>query len=194
MISFLSGTLHTKDLGSIILDVNGVGYRVHVSTETFATLPVEVGSPVSLHTHLAVRENSMELFGFATTNELTLFEMLINVPGIGPKSALAVLSLATSTTLRTAIGRGDTTYLTKVSGIGKKTAEKIVVELKDRIGAPDIATPELREDADVIEALVSLGYTQQSARDAVKKIDNAIVGTSERVKEAMKQLNTRNYA
>ncbi len=191
MISFLSGTMHTKNLGSIILDVNGVGYRVHVSTETFATLPVETGSPVSLHTHLAVRENSMDLFGFSTTDELSLFEMLINVPGIGPKSALAVLSLATTQTLRTAIGRGDTAYLTKVSGIGKKTAEKIVVELKDKIGAPDIATPELREDADVVEALVSLGYSQQGARDAVKKIDPAVSSTSDRVKEALKQLNAR---
>src|SRR5689334_3135332 len=132
MIGHLTGTVFEKELGAVILDVGGVGYRVHVSNATFAALPAETGSSVSLYTYMAVRETSMELYGFADKEELALFELLINVSGIGPKSGLAILSLANAATLTTAIAKNDVSYLTKVSGIGKKTAEKIILELKDK--------------------------------------------------------------
>ncbi len=188
MISHLKGTLFEKDFGVVIIDVGGVGYRVAVSSATFAALPMEHDAPVSLYTYMAVRETSMELYGFADRDELSFFEMLIGVSGIGPKSALAILSLATATTLRTAISGNDVSYLTKVSGIGKKTAEKIILELKDKVGSHASSGPELKEDGDVIEVLVSLGYPRDDARDVLKKIPDSATGTSSRVKEALKIL------
>lgn len=188
MIRHLSGTLLTKDIGSVIINVGGVGYCVHVSNATLGDIPTETGSPMSLWTHMAVRETSMELFGFTDRDELSLFEMLIDVSGIGPRSALAILSLASVDTLRTAIGSGDLAYLTKVSGIGKKTAEKIVLELRDKIGSVGASAPELKEDGDVVEVLMSLGYSRDDARDVVRKIPVAATGTSSRVKEALRLL------
>ena len=188
MISHLSGTVFEKEPGAVIVDVSGVGYRVHVSNATFAALPAESGAPVSLYTHMAVREDSQDLYGFADRDELSLFEMLLSVSGIGPKSALAVLSLAGTTTLRTAIAKNDVSYLTKVSGIGKKTAEKIILELKDKLGSFAGTGPELREDADVVEVLVSLGYSRDEAREVVKRLPEDASGTSSRVKEALKLL------
>jgi Holliday junction DNA helicase RuvA len=189
MISHLSGILFEKERGSIILDVGGVGYRVYVSSATFAELPAENGAGISLYTHLAVREDAMDLYGFADRDERSLFELLLSVSGIGPKSALAILSLAGASMLRTAIAQNDIGYLTKVSGIGKKTAEKIVVELKDRLGSYAGAGPELKEDADVVEVLMSLGYAREEARVAVRKIGNDATGASARVKEALKLLS-----
>ncbi len=188
MISHLRGTLFEKEIGAVIVDVGGVGYCVHVSNATFATLPVENGAEVSLYTHLAVREDSQDLYGFTDREEMSLFEMLLSVSGIGPKSALAILSLATTATLRTAIAQNDVSYLTKVSGIGKKTAEKIVVELKDKLGSYVGTGGELKGDADVVEVLMSLGYPRDEARNAVQKVTEDAVGTSARVKEALKVL------
>lgn len=186
MIRHLSGTIIVHDLGHIILDVNGVGYLVYISNETAKTF---VGKKdISVWTHLAVRETSMDLFGFADLDELSLFEMLIGVSGIGPRSALAVLSLASPDLLRRAIAQSDLSYLTKVSGIGKKTAEKIILELKDKIGRSGFEGAELSGDADVLEVLTSLGYSHNEAREAVKSIPAEANGTSERVKEALKKL------
>ena len=189
MISHISGKALHLEPGLVIIDVAGVGYTVHVIRDT--TSKIKIGDTLSLWTYLAVRETSMDLFGFADRDEQAFFEMLLDVPGIGPKSALAVLSLASAETLRKAISEENITYLTKVSGIGKKTAERIVVTLKDKLGRSGEMGGDLREDADVIEVLVSLGYSQTEARDTVKKIDAAKVGTSERTKEALKILGSR---
>ncbi len=186
MIRHLSGTVITHDLGSIVLDVNGVGYLVHISNETAKVLSGK--ATVSVWTYLSVRENALDLFGFANTEELSLFEMLLSVSGIGPKSALAVLSLASPDLLRRAIAQNDLAYLTKVSGIGKKTAEKILVELKDKIGYTGVLGDEFKGDGDVLEVLTSLGYSQHEAREAIKKISAELSGTSERVKEALQIL------
>lgn len=188
MISHLSGTILKKDIGFIILDVGGVGYKISVSNATLSDLPSETGANTSLFTHLAVRENSMELYGFSEQNEIALFELLIGVSSIGPKSALAILSLASAETLQTAISRSDTSYLTKVSGIGKKTAEKIVLELRDKVGNVGLSAPELKEDGDVIEVLMSLGYPRDEAREALKRVSPEAAGTSARVKEALRLL------
>jgi Holliday junction DNA helicase RuvA len=191
MISHLSGTVLLRDIGLVVLDVGGVGYRINVSSATFSDIPSTPQAPVSLWTHLAVRETSLELFGFSDRNELEFFEMLISVSGIGPRSALAILSLATVETLRTAISASDTTYLTKVSGIGKKTAEKIILELRDKVGSIGHSAPELKADGDVIEVLMSLGYSREDARDAMRKVPAEATGTSARVKEALRILGDR---
>jgi len=187
MISQLTGTLVEKDLGSITVDVSGVGYGVRVSKETLSRLPAD-GKQVTLFTYLAVRENAMDLYGFSEREERSFFKLLIEVPGIGPKSALAILSLATVETLRKSITSNDTTYLTKVSGIGKKSAEKIVLELKDKLGAVIAGGPDLKGESDAVEALRSLGYSLGEARDALKEVDESVTDTGARVKEALKIL------
>lgn len=186
MISHITGTLLAKPAGAAVVDVGGTGYTIHLSNDTYAALPKE-GKTVSFWTHLAVRENAMDLYGFDSRAELTFFEMLIGVPGIGPKSGLAILSLATVDTLKQSISSGDTTYLTKVSGIGKKSAEKIVLELKDKLETSPEG-PDLQEETDAVEALRSLGYSLKESRDVLKEVPNDVTGTSERVREALKLL------
>ena len=135
----------------------------------------------------------MELYGFLHYAELEFFELLIGISGIGPRSALGVLALAPVDTLKRAIAAGDTSYLTKVSGIGRKTAEKIVLELKEKLGFGKMSlggTEDLQHDADVLEALVALGYTATQARDALGKLKPTIQGREARLKEALKLLGT----
>lgn len=189
MIGHLRGTILTKNSSIFTIDVSGVGYNVAVSSHAHDILSkVDASETVSLFTHLAVRENAMDLYGFLDSEELSFFEMLIGISGIGPKGALAILSLATPETLRQSIAQNDKTYLTKVSGIGKKTAEKVILELKDKLGKIDSRGTDLRGETDAVEALKSLGYSIAEAREALNDIDKNIEGTSERVKEALKLL------
>jgi Holliday junction DNA helicase RuvA len=139
-----------------------------------------------IHTH--VREDALDLFGFLERKELEFFEMLIGVSGIGPRSALAILGIASIETLRKAIGTGDTSYLTKISGIGRKTAEKIVLELRDKIGE-EKGGSSLQGELDALEALKSLGYSQNEARDALKKVP-ADTNTNTKIREALKILGS----
>ena len=187
MIAHLSGIVLRKDIESIVIEAAGIGYRVHVLESTLDSMPV--GGKISLHTHLAVREDSMNLYGFTSLEELNFFELLLAVPGIGPKSALGVLSTAKPDVLARAIISRDTSYLTKVSGIGKKTAEKIILELKDKIDRiRGGESGPLHQDSDVVEALRSLGYTLAEAREALKRVPEEASGTSARIKEALKYL------
>ena len=191
MIASLAGNIRHKELNSITVDVGGVGYRVAVTTET--ALEAKVGSPISIWTHLVVRETALELFGFLDKETLEIFELLITISGIGPKSALGILNIVSPATLRQAVASEDTTYLTRVSGIGKKNAEKIVLELKNKLkfSKEDTSTGSVqaREERDALEALVSLGYSERDARDALKKVPKNIEGASERVKAALKLLS-----
>src|SRR3990167_4219523 len=191
MISSLSGTVRNKNLNAIVVDVSGVGYKVLVTTET--ALRAVPNSPIFLWTHLVVRETSLELFGFLDTETMDTFELLITISGIGPKSALSILNVATPSMLRQAVASGDTTYLTRVSGIGKKNAEKIVLELKDKlkITKEDASTSsaQVRAEGDALEALVSLGYHERDAREALKRVPKETEGASERVKAALKLLS-----
>ena len=187
MIASLSGTVRHKDLNSIVVDVSGVGYKVLVTTET--ALDISPSSPVFLWTHLVVRETSLELFGFLEKEVLDIFELLITISGIGPKTALGILNVATPTLLRQAVASGDTSYLTRVSGIGKKNAEKIVLELKDKLKVTSAdRSIDTQAEGDALEALVSLGYTERDAREALKKLPKETLGASERVKAALKLL------
>lgn len=189
MISFLDGKIEFKGERFCVLGVGGVGYKVFVGSETLEKLP-QKGGAVKLWTHLYVREDALELYGFLHLAELDLFEMLIHVSGIGPKGALGVLAIAPVDTLKKAIAAGDTSYLTRVSGIGRKTAEKIVLELKEKMAGKGVLVeaPELKEEADALEALVSLGYSQKEAREALSVAPKDTTGVEKRVKEALKRI------
>jgi len=188
MIASLSGTVRHKDISALVVDVGGVGYKVLVTAET--ALDVTPSSPIFLWTHLVVRETALELFGFLDKETLDIFELLITISGIGPKSALGILNVATPSMLRQAVAGEDTTYLTRVSGIGKKNAEKIVLELKDKLKfSKEDGGRDLRSEGDALEALVSLGYSERDARGALKRVPKEIEKAGERIKAALKFLS-----
>jgi Holliday junction DNA helicase RuvA len=190
MIAQLKGEVVETKGNFIVLSVGGVGYRVNTTLETIKKIN-ESGSPtVSIKTHLAVRETSLDLYGFLRSEELEFFEMLLSVSGIGPKSAIGILNVADVETLKTAVSTGESSYLTKVSGIGKKNAEKIIIELRDKLGAIDSETDNatMKDEIETIEALQTLGYSTREAREAMKKISNGATTPSERIKEALKIL------
>lgn len=190
MIIQLAGLVKFKTEKFVILDVNGVGYKVFVSFETLKSVPKK-GEEVLLWTHLAVRENAMDIYGFFNYAELEFFEQLIQVSGIGPKSALSILAVAPLDTLRRAISTGETSYLTKVSGIGRRIAEKIVVELKDKLDAIglDVNSEGMKDGEDALEALRSLGYSPREGREAIKKVSQDLRGVENIVKEALRNIN-----
>ncbi len=189
MIASLHGTISHIDSRYIILDVNGVGYKIFVNDDTLHGF--KKGDSKTMWTYLAVREDALDLYGFSLKKEKDFFELLIGISGIGPKSALNILSLISSDQLVSAIRTGSTSHLVKVSGIGRKTAEKIVLELKDKLGgiASDDVTGYMSSDMDTIEALKALGYDAEDARDALKKMPKEIQSTPEKVKAALKMLN-----
>jgi Holliday junction DNA helicase RuvA len=192
MIGHLTGKIIHSDLKFVILDVAGVGYKVNTNrpaAEIASALLASDADVASFWTYLAVRENALDLYGFQTREELEFFELLISVSGIGPKSASNILSLASLSNLRQAISTGDTSHLTKVSGIGKKVAEKIVLELKDKMD--DFGESEggaLSGEIDALEALKSLGYSERDAREALKKVTD-VSGAGEKVRKALKLLS-----
>ncbi len=191
MIARISGTILEIFDRCFVIDVHGMGYAVYATADTLAQK--HKGEEIALWTHLSVRENALELFGFPEIAELRFFEMLIDISGIGPRSALSIIAIAPIETLQRAIGSGDISYLTKISGIGKKTAEKIVIELRDKLSALGHKNEhgEHRGELDALEALKSLGYSQNEARDALKEIPSDITGTSTRIKEALKILGNK---
>jgi len=185
MIGHLKGEVTAVRAGFAIVSAGGVGYKVFGTREVLLTL--KQGAETALWTHLAVRETALDLYGFAMEEELRLFELLLLVSGIGPKSALAILDIASVETLRSAISGGNASYLTKVSGIGKKTAEKIVLELKDKVGAGiEGGAAALHHDEEALEAMKALGYSQSEARDALRKVPAEIERSNERLREALK--------
>jgi Holliday junction DNA helicase RuvA len=189
MIALLEGKIEFKGEKFILIVVNGVGYKVFVGSETLRKIP-EKGGQVKLWTHQYVREDAVELYGFLNFAELEFFETLINVPGIGPKGGLGILGIAPLDILKKAIAAGDTSYLTRVSGIGKKTAEKIVLELKDKLAGKGVTieAPELTEEADALEALMQLGYSQREAREALANVPQEVKSVERRIREALKRL------
>ncbi len=197
MISLLRGTIVEIGLRSVIIDVHGVGYKVALTDDAIHT--VKNDQEITVWTHMAVRENSQDLYGFLSKKERDFFELLITVSGIGPKTALNILSLVSSDTLANAIRTGSTAHLIKVSGIGRKTAEKIVLDLKEKIigysGGEELSAG-MSSDADAIEALKALGYEAGDAREALKKVatqkgigGKEITDIGAKVKAALKVLN-----
>ena len=193
MISHLEGTIIFKGERFLVISAGGVGYKVYVAPEILRTIAKE-GQEINVWTHLHVRETDMELYGFLTYAEMQFFEVLIGVSGIGPKSALGILGIAPLDTLKRAIAAGETNYLTKVSGVGKRMAEKIIVELRDKLGGasmPDSMRTELAADADVLDALIVMGYSAREAREAVSRIPAGVSGTKGRLGEALKGLGKK---
>lgn len=186
MIGSVKGKITFKNERFLVVETGGIGFRVNISPD--ALLQARIGEEISLWTHTHVREDSIELYGFAEYRELSFFELLISISGIGPKSAIGILGIASQDTLEKAVRTGDTAYLTKVSGIGRKTAEKIILELRDKLGEEEGGTA-LKEELDALEALKSLGYSQAEARDALKKASGA--NTNAKIKEALKILGGR---
>lgn len=192
MITYIQGTVLDKEERSLVIRVGdnetGLGYKVFVTTGTSDS--TREGSSISLWTHLAVREDAQTLFGFPSKDELSFFELLISISGIGPKTALGILNVSSVSNIRKAISTGDTSHLTKVSGVGKKIADKIVLELKGKFGAESAEASgiSLRDEVDALEALKALGYGHKEAREALKEVDLSVTDTGERVKKALKIL------
>lgn len=189
MIGYVSGTVIASGEKTVIIETGGTGYKVFVAPNTLATLVV--GTHVELWIHTAVREDALELFGFETPALQEVFELLITISGIGPKSALGILSVADLGSLVHAIKTENVAYLTQVSGIGKKTAEKIVLELKDKVEklSVDHAYQEADHMRDVIDALVAMGYQERTIREVMKTIDNTHTDTSRFIREALQVLS-----
>jgi Holliday junction DNA helicase RuvA len=197
MIAFLQGRLVESYPTHLIMDVNGVGYLVQVPLTTFEKLPLPPAE-VRLMTFLQVREDAHTLFGFATAEERDLFKLLVDyVDGIGPKMALSVLSGMPVSQFRQSILNSDSVSLSRIKGVGKKTAERIVLELRDRMGVSEVwktqkqaTTPTERHRHDAIMALITLGYKQVDAQKAVTTVqtDNPALTTEEMIRSALKLL------
>ena len=190
MIAHVFGKVAEKFNGSLVIDVNGVGYEVSVAAGDFDA--VMLGQDVKFYTYHHVREQAEELFGFSSLAAKKLFEILITVQGVGPKAALAILSLGDAEHVRNAIANADSAFVQKAAGVGKKTAERVVVDLSDKVGLPthygraDMPVQvELNTSDEALEALMALGYTLADATRALEGID-VNLPTAQRVTEALK--------
>jgi Holliday junction DNA helicase RuvA len=188
MIGKLTGILSEKNPPQVLVDCHGVGYEVDVPMSTFYNLP-GTGEQVSLLTHFVVREDAQILYGFGSVAERATFRQLIKISGVGPRTALGVLSGMSADELARAVSEQDATRLTKVPGIGKKTAERLLLELKGKLGAelPAHAMATSDHQSDILQALLALGYSDKEASAALKLLP-AEVGVSDGIKLALKSL------
>lgn len=194
MIAHLAGRVAEKTENAIIIDVAGIGYEVQVAD--YERDAAQYGEPIKLYTHYHVRETAHELFGFSTLVAKRLFELLLTVSGVGPKMALSILSLGEVEGIRSAIARADTAFIEKASGVGKRIAARITLDLKDKVGPPGakpiagsavtVATGEASRD-DALDALLALGYTLQQANEGLAHAD-AAARVQDRIKQALQQL------
>jgi Holliday junction DNA helicase RuvA len=186
MIASLHGRLESMSGDGVVLNVGGIGFRVYLPTSTLSSLG-NIGEEVSLHTHLHLREDSVTLYGFASADELRLFQTLLGVSGLGPRLALAMLSAMSLEQLTMAVATGSTDLLRSIRGIGKKVADRLVLELKDKVAAGWVTTPAAQlaeENTDVLTALISLGY---SASEASRAIASLPVSSESSLEEKIKQ-------
>lgn len=192
MIAFLAGIIDSTSENSITIDVNGVGYEVFVPSSLFGQL--HSGHNVKVFTHHYIKEDRQQLYGFLSKESKEFFEMLISVSGVGPKSALAIMSAASAAALRNAIVMRDSALFASAQGIGKKTAEKICIELQNKItgGVTVVSSSDIaHNDAfEVIEALLALGYSEAQSRDALANIDPVHEDIAEKVKAALQYLGS----
>lgn len=190
MISYLKGKIQSKNLKSITINVNGVGYKVY--TVLLVLEKAKINEQIELYIHTHVREDTLDLYGFENPEELDFFTKLISVSGIGPRSALGVFAVAKVSEIKQAIINNNADILTKVSGIGKKTAERIVIELRGKISEVQIGAKDSglqNSDIDVIDALVGLGYSNQQAAESLRQVEGE--GVEERLKQALKILGKK---
>ena len=194
MIASLYGILEALSSDWVILNVGGVGFQVYLPSSTLSTLGA-VGKEVKLHTHLHLKEDNATLYGFGSTDELRLFQTLISVSGLGPKLALAMLSAMSVDQLTMAIATGSAELLTTVPGIGKKMSNRLILELKDKIGAGLITTPAAllaQENSDVLTALISLGYSAAEAGQAVATLPaSSDLPLEEKIKLALQYFGSK---
>ncbi len=194
MIASLKGTLQSLAGDGAVVDVHGIGFRVYMPTPTMSTLGA-IGDEVELHTHLHLREDNVTLYGFATPEELGLFQTLIGVSGLGPRLALAMLSAMSVEKLAMAIASGGADLLSEIPGIGRKTANRIILELKEKIAAGWLTAPPpefAEENTEVLSALVSLGYSVREASHALATLptDQALT-LEEKIRLALQYFTTR---
>lgn len=189
MIAYLKGQILNKNSKSLMLLVGQVGYRI------FTTQPllekIKNNQEIELYTHLRHTEDNMALYGFKTKEELEFFELLLTISGVGPKSALGVLSIANLSQIKKAILRDDPSILYKVSGVGKKIAERIVVELKNKLDSLPVTDQEIKlddSDMEAFDALIGLGYSESYVRQALKQLPEDATNTEEKIKRALKFL------
>jgi len=186
MIASLQGKIKLKTGKFAIVNVGGVGYKVFCTT--FVLDGLTINQEVDLFIHLYIRENMLDLYGFLTFEELEFFELLISISGIGPKAASAVLSIASIKDLKASIASGQVNLLTKVSGIGKKTAERVILELRSKILVSGSDVRKLVSDDEASDALISLGYTSRQANQALKQVPTKVKEVENRIKEALRIL------
>lgn len=192
MIAYLKGTVKFKGANFIVLENNGVGYKIFVPISL--ALKAKNGENEELYIYHHVREDASQLYGFRSVEDLNLFEKLISVSGVGPKTASGIFAEATASDIMSAIANQDPTVLKKISGIGAKTAERIILELKNKMESDFGAMKshaEMNSDIDVVEALVNFGYSSQQAKEALKKVDPSVKNLGDKVKSALKNLNSK---
>ena len=189
MIGRIAGKLVAKHPPHILVDVHGVGYELDVPMSTLYQLPA-TGADVTLLTHLIVREDAHQLYGFATESERTLFRQLLKISGVGARTALAVLSGMSVADLRQSVSQQDSGRLTRIPGIGKKTAERLLLELKDKLDIVVVAVPAEAESAagDIVNALLALGYNEKEAQFAIRNLESD-VSVTEGIRQALKVLS-----
>ncbi len=187
MIAYIKGTILEKGPNFVILDTGSIGYKVFVSPEM---LEAKHGEQLSLYTYLKVSDDGQALYGFADFATLQFFELLITVSGVGPKVALAILSAARADAVRQAIMSQDPAIFTRISGVGTKTAERIIVELKNKVGTLETAPGLTASSSEVFDALMALGYNQREVREVINKLDSTL-STGEQVKQALKMMGSK---
>ncbi|MDP2946314.1 MAG: Holliday junction branch migration protein RuvA [bacterium] len=192
MISYLEGKILDKNEKFFVVDVNGIGYKIFSHSGILEKIP-EKGQNVKIWTHLYIREDAMDLYGFLNKEELEFFEILISISGIGPRSALGILEVAPASSLKQAIVSEDETFFTKVSGIGRKTAQRLILELKSKLVKTVVLEKggSFKEMGDAFEALVALGYRQGDVRRVLNELPKDIKSAEAKVKEALKRLGRR---
>lgn len=190
MIAKLKGNIDFIRDNYVVVDVNGVGYKVFLSMYCMGKVALEKHVEFFIHTH--VREDAFSLYGFLSFDELEMFELLISISGIGPKAAVSILSIADPKTIAAAVVNEDSSILTRVSGVGKKTAERVILELKNKIS--NLSSSESKNvvsDSDAFEALVAMGYSVSDSRDALKNVPQDINDIGERVKYALRSIGRK---
>lgn len=190
MIAHIKGIVAEKFNNSVIVDVHGVGYEMALSVLDFDD--ANLNDEKKFYTYHKISENAEELYGFSSLAAKKIFELLISVNGVGPKAAMAILSLAPPEEVRNAIANADTAFVSKASGVGKKSAERIIVDLRDKVGLPSkygtadiIGTAKIDENDEALDALMALGFPLKEATDVLSKVD-ASLPTEERIKQALK--------
>ena len=195
MYAYIKGVLEVKSINYVVIENGGIGYKVFMSSKSIGTIG-NVGDNVKVHTHYHVREDDISLYGFSSEEELRMFEILINVSGVGVKSALTMLSDITPASFAMAVITDDVERLTKVPGVGKKTAQRLVLELKDKLakedisgdGTEDVKVVKTKIDNDAITALQVLGYSKKEIEQALEKVKTQDMSTEEIIKAALKNL------